>query len=256
MNIYWQEPALHLGSVLAVLGLLEVARSIPLQGQPAAAGLSNSYTLSGTIVDENRTPLPSAELTIARDGRILTILRTADDGAFSVDNLARGTIELRARRLGHRAETATLDLDRKLRREVMIVLERVASEVEPVHVSGRGDRLDQFYEHRKQNSFGRFMDREQIRKSGVRLTSDLFRTIPGATLRASRRYGNVVRFRGCQPIVWIDRVPIRDVELDEVTVPEEIAAIEIYTSSSGVPPEFMDRGGRSCGAIVVWTRIN
>jgi len=44
-------------------------------------------------------------------------------------------------------------------------------------------------------------------------------------------------------------------ELDDVTRPSDIDGIEIYSSWAGVPPQFADRGGRNCGAILVWTRI-
>lgn len=196
-------------------------------------------------------------MTISRAGQSVVILRTTEEGTFSFDSPTSGTIEVAVRRLGFKARTTTVDLDRRTDTEILrIVLEPLPSEVAPVVVSGGGRRLDLFYQHRKENPFGRFIDREEIERSRVRLTSDLFRTVPGASLRASRRYGNLIRLRGCQPLVWIDRVPIRDVELDEVVTPEEIAGIEIYSSSSSTPPQFMDRGGRGCGAIVVWTRIN
>jgi hypothetical protein len=256
MKVYWQEPAVRLSSFLVVLGIFAAAASIPLHSQSPTLPVQNAQTLIGTVVDQNQTPLAGAELTISREGRTLAVLRTAENGAFTFYDPARGTIQLLARRLGYRAESVVIDLNRKPRTEVMIVLEMVPNEVEPVMVSGRGGRLALFNEHRKHNTFGQFMDREEIEKKNVRLASDLLRSVAGASLRASRRYGNTIRLRGCQPIVWIDRVPIRDVELDEVAVPEEIAGLEIYSSATTVPPEYMDRGGRSCGAIVVWTRIN
>lgn len=248
---------MHLSSILAILGLFGAARGFPLQSQASAVPARATYALSGIVVDEKQKPVVSAELTISRDGRTLVVLRTSEKGTFSFDNPGRGTIHVLARRLGYKARTTILELDRRPEAEVLqIVLETLPSEVSAVVVRSRGGRLDLFYAHRKENAFGRFIDREEIEKSGVRLASDLFRTIPGASLRASRRYGNLIRMRGCQPIVWIDRVPIRDAELDEVTTPEEIAGMEIYSSSAVVPPEFMDRQGRACGAIVVWTRIN
>lgn len=247
---------MHFSSVLAVVGLFQAAGSTPLQSQSPAVPAQDVYALSGVVVDENRTPVANAELTISRDGGTLAVLRTADNGAFSVDHPARGTIQVTARRLGYKAKTAILDLDRRPKSEVIIVLETLPSEVATVVVRSGSGRLNQFYEHRKENPLGRFMDQTEIEKSGVRLASDLLRTVPGASLSASRRYGNTIRLRGCQPIVWVDKVPIRDVELDEIAGPEEIAGLEIYTSSTTVPPQFMDRGGRSCGAIVVWTRIN
>jgi carboxypeptidase family protein/TonB-dependent receptor-like protein len=257
MKGHWLEPAIHPSSVLAVLGLFAAARSISLPAQSPDLPVRAAYALNGIVVDQKQTPIVSAELTISRDGQSLMVLRTAEEGTFSFAGPGRGTIQVVVRRLGYKAHTTTVDLDRRTDAELLrIVLEAVPSEVAPVVVSSDGGRLDLFYQHRKENPFGRFIDREQIEQSRVRMTSDLFRTVPGASLRPSRRYGNLIRLRGCQPQVWIDRVPIRDVELDEVTTPEEIAGIEIYSSSSSVPAQFMDRGGRGCGAIVVWTRIN
>jgi carboxypeptidase family protein/TonB-dependent receptor-like protein len=257
MKGHWLEPAIHIGSVLAILGLFEAARCIPLQGQSSDSPARGTYVLRGIVVDKNETPLASAELTISRDGQSVAVVRASEEGGFSFDSPRSGPIEVTTRRLGYKAQTITLDLDRRGDAEILrIVLETLPSEVAAVVVKGGGSRLDLFYQHRKENAFGRFIDRDEIEKSRVRLTSDLFRTVPGASLRASRRYGNLIRLRGCQPVVWIDRVPVRDVELDEVVTPEEVAGIEIYSSSSTTPPQFMDRSGRGCGAIVVWTRIN
>lgn len=248
---------MQISSILPVLGLFAATRSFPLEGQASAAPDRPTYSLTGTVVDEKQQPVGSAELTIARDGRTLAVLRTTDAGAFSFDTPGRGTIQVLTRRLGYKATTTSVELDDRPDTEVLrIVLEAVPTKVDAVVVKGTGGRLDLFYEHRRENAFGRFFDREEIEKSGVRLASDLFRTISGASLRPSRRYGNVIRIRGCQPVIWIDRVPIRDAELDEVATPDEIAGIEIYSSSVVAPPEFVDRDSRGCGAIVVWTRIN
>jgi hypothetical protein len=247
----------QLASFVVIVGLFEAAQSLPLQSQISTSARPDNFSLSGIVVDEKQTPIVSAELTILRDGRAVAVLRTSETGAFLFESPFPGEIQVVARRLGHKARTTTLNLDLRPQTELLtIVLETLPSEVAALVVRAGGGRLAQFYEHRKQYAFGHFMDRGEIEKSNVRLASDLFRAVPGASLRTSRRYGNTIRLRGCQPIVWIDKVPIRDVELDEVAVPEEIAGIEIYTSSMTVPAQYMDRGGRSCGAIVVWTRIN
>jgi len=249
---------LHPYRVLAILGFLAAARTIPVQSQAALTPAPQGQELLGIVVDEKRAPVASVEMTFSRQGQTLALFRTSETGTFRFDSPRQGIVQIVARRLGYKPLTTTVDLDRRSQTDIVrIVLEALPSPVEAVVVKGAGRRLDQFYEHRKENAFGRFIDRAEIEKSGVRLASDLFRTIPGASLRPSRRYGNIIRLRGgCQPIVWIDKVPIRDIELDEVMTPEEIAGLEIYSSSAGVPPQFMDRGGRSCGAIVVWTRIN
>lgn len=243
-------------SALPVVGLFVASATQPLRSQVSVVPALPPYSLTGIVVDEKEVPIPSAELTVRRDGRIVAVLRTSQTGGFSFESGDRGPMDITARRIGFKAETSSLDLDGRPGHNVLrIVLETLPAEVSPVVVTG-GARMALFYQHRKEYAFGRFMDREEIEKSGARYASDLFRAVPGASLRASRRYGNVIRLRGCQPTVWIDRVPMREVELDEVAVPEEIAGLEIYSSSSAVPPQFMDRSGRSCGAIVVWTRVN
>jgi hypothetical protein len=246
-----------LSSLLAIVGLVEATLGLPLQSQASALTARDGYAISGIVVDEKNSPIISVELTISRDGAVLGVLRSSDAGTFLFESAPGGKIQVVARRLGYKPLIAKLDLDSRPETDVLrLVLETLPAEVATVLVTSGSSRLDQFNDHRKHYAFGRFIDRAEIEKTNVRLASDLFRSIPGASLRTSRRYGNTIRLRGCQPIVWIDKVPIRDVELDEVAVPEEIAGIEIYTSSTTVPAQYMDRGGRGCGAIVVWTRIN
>jgi len=43
-------------------------------------------------------------------------------------------------------------------------------------------------------------------------------------------------------------------ELDEVIHPTDIAAIEFYPSSAGVPAQYLERQNRLCGLVLVWTR--
>ncbi|HEX6066744.1 MAG TPA: hypothetical protein VFZ04_21060, partial [Longimicrobiales bacterium] len=66
----------------------------------------------------------------------------------------------------------------------------------------------------------------------------------------------------CFPRIYLDGVLARPsstsaptLTLDEIAKPEEIEAIEIYRSSSQIPPEFSGADS-SCGVVVVWTRTN
>ena len=55
-------------------------------------------------------------------------------------------------------------------------------------------------------------------------------------------------------MVWLDGQKIPGAELDEVIQPSEIAAIEFYPSSAGIPAQFLERQNRLCGSVLVWTR--
>lgn len=218
---------------------------------------AGTYELSGSVLDTRRNPIGSTELTIHQNGRAARVVRTGDDGKFLITEVAHGSAKIVARRLGYKATTLLFNVGpSSLRGNLEIALEPVPTELEAVDVTSRGGWLDRFHQHRNENAFGQFFDRDEIVKRGVRFSSDLFRTVAGASLRPSRRFGSAIRLRGCQPQVWVDGVPVQDAELDDVTNPSEIAGLEVYVSAPLVPAEYMDRRGRECGAIVVWTRIN
>ena len=62
--------------------------------------------------------------------------------------------------------------------------------------------------------------------------------------------------RGCRdaPMVWLDGARVPGAELDEVIRPDDIAGMEVYASTAGVPAQFLDRTNRGCGTILLWTR--
>jgi hypothetical protein len=118
-------------------------------------------------------------------------------------------------------------------------------------------RLRGFHERRQQRgTFGRFLEQDEIRRMNPRLASDLFRTVPGVRLAANQTGGNSIRIRGCQPMTWVDDQRVPGAELDELIVPSEIAAIEFYPSSAGIPAQYLERGNRLCGLILVWTKTS
>jgi hypothetical protein len=143
----------------------------------------------------------------------------------------------------------------RLQQFVVIVLATAASELEEVTISGNDPgKLREFFEHRDQRgSFGRFLMQHEIRKIGVTNPSDLFRSVPGIVISTASG-GNTIRIRGCQPMVWVDGQRAPGAELDEVIRPSEIAAIEFYPSSAGIPAPYVERENRLCGSVLVWTR--
>ncbi len=115
-------------------------------------------------------------------------------------------------------------------------------------------KLREFFEHKQQRgSFGHFLEQHDIRRLGPANPSELFRNMPGVVL-ASSAGGNTLRIRGCQPMVWVDGQRVPGAELDEVIHPSEIAAIEFYPSNAGIPAQYLERGNRLCGSVLVWTR--
>lgn len=199
--------------------------------------------------------MSSAQLLLDPAGGTARSARTGEDGRFTFADVGDGEITLVVRRLGFKPASVVLTVGAEsAEHPIEISLDAVPSTLEGVEVIGRDSRLKEFYQRRQQHGTGQFMTHEEIEKMSPRYSSDLFRRVPGATLRTGR-VGSTIRLRGCRPKVWIDGVPIRDVELDEVMTPGEIAGLEVYTWPGGIPPEYSDRDTRNCGAILVWTRL-
>jgi outer membrane receptor for ferrienterochelin and colicin len=141
---------------------------------------------------------------------------------------------------------------------VEIVLLAVPAELKKVYVTTEPQgRLRGFYERRQQRAtFAKFMEQDEIRRMGPpQNASDLLRAVPGVHISTNPTAGgNAIRIRNCQPMVLVDGQRIPGAELDEVVVPGDIAAIEFYPSSAGVPAQFLERGNRLCGLILVWTK--
>jgi hypothetical protein len=212
------------------------------------------FSLNGIITDEGKVPIESAELMLARKGESNRLFRTGNDGRFSFDGVPAGPASLTARRLGYKARTLQLEVNASVANPLSFTLQIVPTDVASVFVEGTDPRLDVFYAHKRHSSFGRFIERSEIDAKGPVYLSELFRTIPGASVSVSNRAGNVVRLRGCQPMIWLDGIRVPNGELDDIANPMDIGGIEVYTSWSALPGEYMDRETAGCGAIVVWTK--
>ncbi|SRR6266550_2055657 len=222
------------------------------QEQPAT---NSEPTISGVIRDVAGLPVSDVEVGIIKGERLQQFFITAADGKFLLAGVNRGMVPLRIRRLGYAMQFLDVDARLPSSAALEIVLKSVASELEEVTIAANDQvKLREFFEHKQQRaSFGRFLLQHEIRQLGPINPSDLFRNIPGVVV-ATASGGNTLRIRGCQPMVWLDGQRVPGAELDEVIHPSEIAAIEFYPSNAGIPAQYMERGNRLCGSVLVWTR--
>jgi hypothetical protein len=160
------------------------------------------------------------------------------------------------RRLGYRPRTLEVARVDTAATFVEITLADIAAELAEIVVTPRPDeRLRGFYERKAlRRGFARFLEYGEIGRLAPRSPSDLFRSVPGITIRAASWGGSTIRIRGCQPMVWVDGLRVPGAELDEVVRPSDIAGIEFYPSAAGIPAQYMDPSNRLCGVILVWTR--
>jgi hypothetical protein len=232
-----------------------LALGIPAFASAQAVAQATQVEVKGTITDISRAPIPGVEVGAVVGIALVKQTLTAENGSFNLGSLPSGPVSLRIRRIGFEPRTLDLQLGEALA-PLDIVLKPRPTDLEDVLIEANDKaRLREFYEHKEQrNSYAKFMDENEIKKRGSVNTSELFRSIPGITIKAANTGGNTIRIRGCQPMVWLDGQRVPNAELDEVITPGDIAGIEFYTSSAGTPPQYMERSNRACGTVLVWTK--
>ena len=231
-------------------------------GQAAVASARNSseptYRLSGVVTDVQREPIGEAQIAIIDSGSAGGATATDARGRFDLGTFAAGPLSFSVRRLGYEQRTIQVLLGANApATSVEIVLLAVPAELEEVYVTTEPQgRLRGFYERRLHRAtFAKFMEQDEIKRMGPPLNaSDLFRRVPGVHISTNPSGGNAIRIRNCQPMVLMDGQRLPGAELDEVVTPGDIAAVEFYPSSAGVPAQYMERGNRLCGLILVWTK--
>lgn len=215
-----------------------------------------TYRVSGLVTDAGREPLPEVEVAVMDTGSLIgRRTKTDNGGRFDLGQFQQGPLSVRARRLGFGQRTLQVEVGAGST-AIEIVLLDVPEELTKVEVTAPSQgKLRGFYQRSQQKgTFARFLVEDEIRKIGPRMASDLFRSVPGITLSSNETGGNSIRVRGCQPMVWVDGQRVPGAELDELVFPSDIAAIEFYASSAGIPAQYLERGNRLCGLILVWTK--
>jgi hypothetical protein len=238
---------------LLIAATVSTAFALPFVSQVSAQG-AGPHSVKGTVTDKSGIPIASAEVIAARQGRDSRQVRTGEDGRFEFPALEAGATSITARRLGYKSVTLDVYVGAPIP-SVEFVLDPLAGDVATVIVNSSGGRLSEFYGHKASTSFGRFFEQADIEKRHGGQVSELFRSVPGVTIIAMNGIGNAIRVRGCQPTLWVDGIRVPGTEVDEVANPTDIAAIEVYTSTAGIPVEYRDRDTRACGVIVLWSKV-
>lgn len=251
----------------------------------SAAEEGPGRTVSGAVRDRSDgRPLTAATVELVdAAGSVLDRTLTDGAGAFRMAVEADGPVRVRITSLGYASLVSeVLPADRGRHRiEAELAPEALEVEGVLVTVEGRRPALDQvgFYDRRDRINAD-FLDREDLGLESARRVSDALQRVGGIQrLDQASLTGNTTRqyiqFRAatrasqlgsaCMPAVYVDGSLARwgqvlgadDVgdypTLDELVSGADIEAVELYDSSSSIPPEFMGPG-TLCGAIVVWTR--
>jgi len=241
-----------------------------------AAAIAQHADSTATLIGRVRDEVDSGAVAHATINVLGTSLVVTPDGKgqFRIDGIRPGTRELVIRALGYAKliesdefqGTGVIHRDYYMQRVPHVLTEMV--------VQGRAMRVPHGMEEiyrRGARGWGTFITREQIDSLDPIDIKAMLATIPGV-------YANDrgIAFQRCpafwQPQLWIDGQRVtrfkRQAEKDRNTLgptpdpyflneqltgllPRQIQAMEVYTSNSSTPAEFMD--GSGCGTIAIWT---
>lgn len=183
------------------------------------------------------------------------------NGAFSLGGLPSGTYSLEVRAIGFTPKKVIVDLSAKRPQQLALRLDSRVTALSSVQVRERATSksFSEFEERMKRGSgFGRFITEEDILRRNPLQMSEVLRVTPGIQVvpRGGGLNGNAILGRGgCQPTVFVDGTRAIDgaVDLDDIVRPQDVAGVEVYGGSAGVPPQFM-MGSGGCGVVAIWTK--
>ena len=180
------------------------------------------------------------------------------NGQFTLDGLPTGTQMVEARAIGYQPMRLVVDVPATDAAIADITLETLVATVDTMRV--RGDRISgqlAEFEKRRRAGFGSFIDESQLNARSPIFMADIFRAVPGISIASGQSAQGRVLMRSnggtCAPAVFLNglNVAVPDGNLDAIMNSQEVVAVEVYSRTSNVPPQFDSRNG--CGSIVVWT---
>lgn len=224
-------------------------------------------TIEGIVTDTALRPMQGADVAVIGTS---TRLKTGANGRFRLFQVPLGQYLLVVRQIGFAPTSAIIDVAADDTLRLAYTLERSATLMDTVRVTGRRVTLRMLeFENRRLQGVGQFITQEDLDRRGSMAVSDFLRGVRGVevsritsdafagTVALSRREGGTLLGEGsgaCPMQVLLDGIVLpRNFNLDLLPPPKQVSGVEVYSGASTVPPQF---GGvdRRCGVIAVWTR--
>lgn len=234
------------------------------------------------LVDSTEQAIRGAEVLIPQ--LRLTVLSDST-GAFRLANIPSGRQLVMVRRVGFQPVTQAFNFASGAAVEADFLLLRAVHSLPRVSVQAQQTsiRLAEF-DRRRGEGLGHFLTVADLDKAEGRALADVLNVVPtirmyrsnvstaawAVSSRGQQSVGGVFQLdpfdasRGapadmCYAAVFLDGNPIftgrsgqQLFDLNSLS-PKTLAGIEVYGGNATIPPEFQ-RGGNSCGAVVIWTR--
>jgi hypothetical protein len=235
-----------------------------------AQGATTEGTLTGQVVAGDGIPIAQARIRIV--GRTPLVL-SGSDGRFTISAVSPGDQVLEVRLLGYTAFDQSVKVIAGHTLDVLVTLVPVPIPLKAIEVKGAGAPRPvlEGFEHRRAHGNGHFFNQTEIARIQSHVLTDVLRRIPGVILQpAAGAFGSndIVRMsrtigvsgaRSCPVLFYVNGMPLQitgDISIDQFIAPEDVVAIEVYSGSSQIPPEFQSSLLNSrCGVILIWTKV-
>jgi hypothetical protein len=128
------------------------------------------------------------------------------------------------------------------------------------------------FEERKARGMGRYFTRDEIKAMQPRQLTDVLRRVPGMEIETvvgglsggspTARTGRNISGANapCVMSYYLNGSPLPispDISVNHFIAVEDVAALEVYTGSAQIPPEFNSSlHGSRCGVVAIWTRTS
>lgn len=242
-----------------IIGIGLLAGLSATHGECRAQDSARTTQLVGQVIDSLGRPISGAHVSVLPQQTLQAI--TSDSGRFAMDSVPVGMVRLHVRRLGYVPTTFTAKLESGSIQEVKLRLSGMVVVLPKVDVA---DTLAhpwlRIFEQRRAQGRGVFFTRRDIARSQVRSMSDLLRRVPGVEMRRMQfgvpevvfSTGGTGGGKYCRPQVFVSSMNYSG-RVDDFN-PDDVEAMEVYTTISSVPATLQTARAQSCGAIVIWTR--
>jgi hypothetical protein len=229
----------------------------------------SSGTVAGVVTTAKDLPVPQARVRVLGT-TLVTITRM--DGGFDIANVPLGRQSLEITSIGYSPKTIAIVVTPGQTITASVVLEAFALEAVTVTADADSSPGIRGFMERKARGSGWYFTGGEIELMQPRQVTDVLRRVPGMQIEAgggslgggnsTARTGRNISGAGgpCNMTYYLNGSPLPlspGLSINHFVAADDLAAVEVYTGSAQIPPEFNSSlNGSRCGVVAVWTRTS
>lgn len=225
--------------------------------------------VAGTVTGIRDTPLGNARIRVL--GTDISA-ESKSDGSYRLAGVSEGHHTLEVRMLGYATGNLPFDLVKGGSVQLAVSLIAAAVPLDTVKVLATAGMTPAMrgFEERRHRGAGKFFTRSDITKMQARNFTDILRRVPGMQIQTvnsvfgssdvvrSPRIAGGFNNRTCPMMFYINGAPFpinQDYTINQFVSTDDVAAVEVYSGSSEIPPQFnTGMASAPCGVVLIWIR--